>query len=72
MNSLDSDLFQGETADNESLQERWKRMVQTWGGSVIVGSVGRVFVLCGQKVLNVQIPRSDPVSLSYRFYLLSY
>ena len=62
MNSLDSELFMGQSAADDQLQEEWKRMVRTWGGAVIVGSIGRIYVFCkSNRILNVKIPLPDSV-----------
>ena len=57
------DLFHGSSVHNEGLQVQWKQMVQTWGGSVIVGGIGRAYVFCKQnKILSITVPLAEPVS----------
>ncbi|GJE87671.1 WD40 repeat-like protein [Phanerochaete sordida] len=56
MQSLDEDLFSGQL--REENQDAWRAMVQTWGGSVLVGSHGCAFIVHknGSRT-HVKVPR---------------
>ena len=62
--SLDSDIFGGQL--REEKQDEWQDMLRSWGGSILVGSLGCVYIIRKQGIpCYVKVPRTDPVSITF-------
>lgn len=63
MQSLDGDLFGGQL--REEKQDEWQEMVRAWGGSILVGSHGCIYIIRKQGVpCYVKVPRPNSVSIA--------
>lgn len=58
LRSLDNDLFSGQLREEKQLEDEWREMVRTWGGSVLIGSRGCIYIMSKQRAPGyVKVPR---------------